>query len=52
MKKVYYKVLFYDRINNEYYLLGYTWDKKANKKYHIEQGFKSKDLIYEKRVQK
>jgi hypothetical protein len=46
MKTVYWKVLFYDEVNDDFYLLGYTWRKKINQQYYKEQGYKLKDLRY------
>ena len=46
MKGHYYKVLFYDKLNKVYYLLGFTSNKKVNQSYYIGQGYKKKDLIY------
>ena len=44
--KYYYKVLFYDRYNNDYYLLGYTSNKKVYQAYYKKQGYSAKDIIF------
>tara|TARA_Y100000310_G_scaffold29525_1_gene28034 strand:+ start:52 stop:240 length:189 start_codon:yes stop_codon:yes gene_type:complete len=44
-QKPYFKVLGYDN-RNGYYILGYTSDKKACLNYHMENGWKKKDVKF------
>lgn len=44
-----YRVLGYDRINNDYYELGYTANKSKCERHHKRNGWKKEDLIFLKR---
>jgi len=46
---MFYKVLGYDRQNEEYYNLGYTNNKQKCLNYYISNGWKKRDLRFIKK---
>lgn len=49
-KKKFFEVLGFDRVNGDYYKLGYTDDKEKARKYHEEMGWKREDLYFKEVV--